>query len=118
MDQRRGHFQYSNMKRIFCSYLLHGENDIFAGLEEASADDTYTDNLWNSYMKDEGFERFGIPSKRGRDWEDNDLSLNQLFMKPCSSRSRKSETGSMDYDEPSLEGVAYHQIIIITERKR
>ncbi|AEE82012.1 TATA box-binding protein associated factor RNA polymerase I subunit B-like protein [Arabidopsis thaliana] len=88
------------MKRIFCSYLLHGENDIFAGLEEASADDTYTDNLWNSYMKDEGFERFGIPSKRGRDWEDNDLSLNQLFMKPCSSRSRKN------CDEPSLEAVA------------
>jgi len=37
---------------------LHGENDIFAGLEEASADDTYTDNLWNSYMKDEVRDMF------------------------------------------------------------
>ncbi|CAL9232714.1 unnamed protein product [Arabidopsis halleri] len=99
------------------SYLLHGKDEIFAGLEEASVDDTYrtVDNLWNSYPKDEEFERFGIPSKRGRDWEDNDLSLNQLFMNvgqsrdrnnPCSSRSRKSETGSMDRDEPSLEGVS------------
>ncbi|CAH8273544.1 unnamed protein product [Arabidopsis lyrata] len=68
------------------SYLLHGKNEIFAGLEEASADDTYrtVDNLWNSYPKDQEFERNN----------------------PCSSRSRKSETGSTDCDEPSLESVS------------
>ncbi|KAG7553363.1 hypothetical protein ISN45_Aa06g038910, partial [Arabidopsis thaliana x Arabidopsis arenosa] len=68
------------------SYLLHGKNEIFAGLEEASADDTYrtVDNLWNSYPKDQSRDRNN----------------------PCSSRSRKSKTGSMDFDEPSLEGVS------------
>ncbi|XP_023636362.1 TATA box-binding protein-associated factor RNA polymerase I subunit B isoform X2 [Capsella rubella] len=95
------------------SYLLHGKNEIFAGLVEASADDTYrtVDNLWNRYPKDDKeYELFGIPSKRGRDWEVDDLSLNQLSLNDdklrdrnncCSSRSRKSETGATDCDEPS-----------------
>ncbi|XP_010445524.1 PREDICTED: TATA box-binding protein-associated factor RNA polymerase I subunit B-like [Camelina sativa] len=98
------------------SYLLHGKDEFFAGLEEASADDRYRTvyNLWNSYPKDEDFERFQTPSKRGRDWED-DLSLNQLSLNddklrdgnnPCSSYSRERETESMDCDEPSLECVS------------
>ncbi|XP_010419542.1 PREDICTED: TATA box-binding protein-associated factor RNA polymerase I subunit B-like, partial [Camelina sativa] len=91
------------------SYLLHGRNEMFAGLVEASTDDTYrtVDHLWNSYNPvDEEFELSGIPSKRGRDWDEGDLSLNQMSLKDdklrdrdnnfCSSRrSRKS-----DCDEP------------------
>ncbi|CAN8323413.1 unnamed protein product [Cochlearia groenlandica] len=36
------------------SYLSHGKNELFAGSEEASGDDTYItlDKLWNSYTKD------------------------------------------------------------------
>ncbi|KAL9285327.1 hypothetical protein AtEden1_Chr4g0273171 [Arabidopsis thaliana] len=59
------------------SYLLHGKHEIFSGLDKASADDTYrsVNNLWNSYPKDEEFERFGIPSKRGRDYHGCIISL-------------------------------------------
>ncbi|XP_010426572.1 PREDICTED: TATA box-binding protein-associated factor RNA polymerase I subunit B-like [Camelina sativa] len=91
------------------SYLLHGRNEMFAGLVEASADDTYrtVDHLWNSYHPiDEESELSRIPSKRGRDWDEDDLLLNQLSLNDdklrdrdnnfCSSRrSRKS-----DCDEP------------------
>lgn len=35
------------------SFLSHGKNELFAGVEAASADDTYrnVDNLWNGYQK-------------------------------------------------------------------
>ncbi|CAH8301403.1 unnamed protein product [Eruca vesicaria subsp. sativa] len=69
------------------SYLSHGKNEIFAGLEAASADDTYrtVGKLWNSYQKVD--EESETPIKRGRDT-------------PCSSNATTSETRSM---EPSLE---------------
>ncbi|XP_006395748.2 TATA box-binding protein-associated factor RNA polymerase I subunit B [Eutrema salsugineum] len=37
------------------SYLSHGKNEVFAGLVEAAADDTYrtVDSLWKGYTKDE-----------------------------------------------------------------
>ncbi|CAE6200545.1 unnamed protein product [Arabidopsis arenosa] len=74
-----------NELRILVSIILVAD-EIFAGLEEASADDTYrtVDNLWSSYPKDEL-----------RDGNN-----------PCVIHSRKSETESMDCDEPSLECVS------------
>ncbi|EFH44707.1 hypothetical protein ARALYDRAFT_915725 [Arabidopsis lyrata subsp. lyrata] len=56
----------------------------------------------------------GLHPRGGRDWED-DLSLIKLSLNddklrngnnPCVSHSRKSETESMDCDEPSLECVS------------
>ncbi|CAH8277868.1 unnamed protein product [Arabidopsis lyrata] len=43
-------------------YLLHGKDEIFAGLDEASADATYitVDNLWNSYPKEERFSSIHV----------------------------------------------------------
>ncbi|ESQ47395.1 hypothetical protein EUTSA_v10027666mg [Eutrema salsugineum] len=86
------------------SYLSHGKNELFAGLAEASADDTYrtVDNLWNGYPKDDGSERVCTPLKRGRDREDDKLSDGNS---PRSKHARKSGTGSIDCDEPSLECV-------------
>ncbi|CAA7055807.1 unnamed protein product [Microthlaspi erraticum] len=100
-------------KKDLLSFLSHGKNELFAGFEAASADDTYrnVDNLWNGYKKkNDDFEQFGTPSKRGRDWED-DLPFNQLNLSddenlrdgnsPCASPAGRSE--SMDCDEPSLQ---------------
>uniref|UniRef100_A0A1J3FR22 TATA box-binding protein-associated factor RNA polymerase I subunit B n=1 Tax=Noccaea caerulescens TaxID=107243 RepID=A0A1J3FR22_NOCCA len=108
-------------KKDLLSFLSHGKNELFAGVEAASADDTYrnVDNLWNGYQKkqDEEFEQFGTPSKRGRDWEDYDLPVHRLSLNdddninlregnsPCTSQARRSETESMDCDEPSMECV-------------
>ncbi|XP_018463878.2 TATA box-binding protein-associated factor RNA polymerase I subunit B [Raphanus sativus] len=55
----------ADFENDLCSYLSHGKNEIFAGLEAASADDTYrtVGKLWNSYQKEsEGVE---TPSKSG-----------------------------------------------------
>ncbi|CAN6903213.1 unnamed protein product [Brassica oleracea] len=57
----------ADFENDLCSYLTHGKNEIFAGLEAASADDTYrtVGNLWNFYKKEE--EESETPSKKGRD---------------------------------------------------
>lgn len=87
------------------SYLSHGKNQLFVGLDEASADDTYksVDNLRKGYTKDD------TRSKRGREWEE-DLLFNQLSLdddtkfgdgnNPC------SESRSMDHgkEEKAKEG--------------
>ncbi|CDY32526.1 BnaA09g50700D [Brassica napus] len=58
----------ADFENDLCSYLTHGKNEIFAGLEAASADDTYrtVGKLWSSYQKEEE-EESETPSKRGRD---------------------------------------------------
>ncbi|VVB03925.1 unnamed protein product [Arabis nemorensis] len=97
------------------SYLSHGKKEIFAGLEEESADDRYRtiDKLWNGYPENEESQRLGTPSKRLRDWDD-DLLLNQLSLdgtssrysdgnNPCRSPSMRTESGSMDHDQCSSE---------------
>ncbi|KAG2260387.1 hypothetical protein Bca52824_079681 [Brassica carinata] len=57
----------ADFENDLCSYLSHGKNEIFAGLEAASADDTYrtVGKLWSSYQKEE--EESETPSKMGRD---------------------------------------------------
>ncbi|KAJ0229697.1 hypothetical protein HA466_0313940 [Hirschfeldia incana] len=57
----------ADFENDLCSYLSHGKNEIFAGVEAASADDTYrtVGKLWNSYQKEE--EESETPSKWGRD---------------------------------------------------
>ncbi|KAF8111591.1 hypothetical protein N665_0074s0118 [Sinapis alba] len=57
----------ADFENDLCSYLSHGKNEIFTGLEAASADDTYrtVGKLWNSYQKED--EESETPSKRGRD---------------------------------------------------
>ncbi|CAH2079580.1 unnamed protein product [Thlaspi arvense] len=98
------------------SFLSHGKSELFAGLAEASVDDTYrtVDNLWNNDPRDEEFERLMTPSKRRRYWEDDeDLEVRELSLNDDdklsdgNSPSRRSETGSMQLDEqPSLECVS------------
>jgi len=53
-------FSFSECEKDLLSYLLHGKHEIFAGLDKASADDTYrsVNNLWNSYPKDEVRDMF------------------------------------------------------------
>lgn len=48
-------FSFAECEKDLLPYLLHGKDEIFAGLDEASADATYitVDNLWNSYPKEE-----------------------------------------------------------------
>ncbi|CAN8266694.1 unnamed protein product [Cochlearia groenlandica] len=83
------------------SYLSHGKNELFTGLEQASADDTYitVDKLWNGYMQDKELKQSETPLKRGRDWE-NDQPLNQLSLdetkfrngnNPCTSGNMSME---------------------------
>lgn len=46
-------FCFAGHKKDLLSFLSHGKNELFAGVEAASADDTYrnVDSLWNGYQK-------------------------------------------------------------------
>ncbi|CAH2045682.1 unnamed protein product [Thlaspi arvense] len=112
------------------SYLAHGRNELFAGLVEASVDDSYrtVDNLWNGYTKDKVKSKnmYGTPLKRGREWEDDDVSLHQLSLDdtefgdgniPCTSPSRRSESMSRENHNQEEESKELSMTRLITDMR-